>query len=122
MAVGLILLSAVSILVLLGVAQRVLDRMQLSDRAALIIAAAIFFGGLAPDIRIGMVSVNLGGALIPLALCVYLFIKADSFSLRDFGGVSTIRNTSTSGLPGLVISIRFENISTVGPVPVMEKS
>ena len=78
MAVGLILLSAVSILVLLGVAQRVLDRMQLSDRAALIIAAAIFFGGLAPDIRIGMVSVNLGGALIPLGVCVWLLIKTDT--------------------------------------------
>ena len=78
MAVGLILLSAVSILVLLGVAQRVLDRMQLSDRAALIIAAAIFFGGLAPDIRIGMVSVNLGGALIPLGVCVWLLIKPDT--------------------------------------------
>ena len=78
MSIGLILLAIVSVLVLFGVAQRVLDKMQLSDRAALIIAAAIFFGGLVPDIRIGRVAVNLGGAVVPLGVCVYLLIKTDT--------------------------------------------
>lgn len=78
MSLGLILLPIVSVLVLFGVAQRVLDRMQLSDRAALIIAAAIFFGSLVPDIRIGRVAVNLGGAVVPLAVCVWLLIKTDT--------------------------------------------
>ena len=78
MSVGLIVLAAVSALVLFGVAQRVLDRMQLTDRAALVIAAAIFFGGLIPDIRIGRVAVNLGGAVVPLGVCVWLLIKTDT--------------------------------------------
>ncbi|MBE5786772.1 MAG: DUF1614 domain-containing protein [Clostridiales bacterium] len=78
MSIGLILLSAVSVLVLFGVAQRVLDKMQLSDRAALLIAAAIFFGGLIPDIRIGLVSFNLGGFAVPLGVCIWLLIKTDS--------------------------------------------
>ena len=78
MSVGLIVLAAVSALVLFGVAQRVLDRMQLTDRAALIIAAAIFFGGLIPDIRIGRVAVNLGGAVVPLGVCVWLLVKTDT--------------------------------------------
>ena len=78
MAAGLILLSIVSVLILFGVAQRVLDRMQLSDRAALIITAAIFFGGLAPDIRIGQVALNLGGAVVPLGVCVWLLVKTDT--------------------------------------------
>lgn len=78
MAIGLILLSAVSVLVLFGVAQRVLDRMQLTDRAALVIAALIFFGGFLPDLRFGQVSVNIGGALIPLGVCVWLLIKTDT--------------------------------------------
>lgn len=78
MSIGLILLAIVSALVLFGVAQRVLDKMQLSDRAALIIAAAIFFGGLVPDIRIGQVSLNLGGALIPLGVCIWLLIRTDT--------------------------------------------
>ena len=78
MSVGLIVLAAVSALVLFGVAQRVLDRMQLTDRAALVIAAAIFFGGLIPDIRVGRVAVNLGGAVVPLGVCVWLLVKTDT--------------------------------------------
>ena len=69
-SVSLILLAAVSALVLFGVAQRVLDRMQLSDRAALLVAAAIFFGGLIPDIRFGAVSFNIGGFAVPLGVCI----------------------------------------------------
>ena len=78
MSIGLILLSAVSVVVLFGISQRVLDKMQLSDRAALIIAAAIFFGGLIPDIRLGRVAVNLGGAVVPLGVCAWLLIKTDT--------------------------------------------
>ncbi len=72
------MLAGVSALVLFGVAQRVLDRMHLTDRAALLITALIFLGGLMPDIRIGQVSVNLGGALVPLGVCVWLLIKTDT--------------------------------------------
>lgn len=78
MSIGLILLSAVSVLVLFGVAQRVLDKMQLTDRAALLIAAAIFFGSLIPDIRIGRVVFNIGGALVPGLVCLWLLIKTDT--------------------------------------------
>ncbi len=78
MSVGMILLAIASVLVLFGVGQRVLDKMQLSDRAALILMAVIFFGGLLPDIRLGMVSVNIGGALAPVGVCVYLLIRADT--------------------------------------------
>ena len=42
MSAGLILLAIVSVLVLFGAAQRVLDRMQLTDRGALIMAARKF--------------------------------------------------------------------------------
>ncbi|MBR4331664.1 MAG: DUF1614 domain-containing protein [Clostridia bacterium] len=78
MSAGLILLAGVSALVLFGVAQRVLDRMHLTDRAALLIAALIFLGGLLPDIRVGQVSVNLGGAVVPLGVCVWLLVKTDT--------------------------------------------
>ncbi|MBR1586459.1 MAG: DUF1614 domain-containing protein [Clostridia bacterium] len=78
MSISLILLAIVSALVLFGVAQRVLDRMQLSDRAALLIVAAIFFGGLLPDLRIGQAAINVGGFLVPLGVCVWLLIKTDT--------------------------------------------
>ena len=82
MSIGLVLLTVVSILVLFGAAQRVLDKMHLTDRAALVITAAIFLGGLLPDIRLGNVSVNIGGALVPFGVAVYLLIKTDT--AREF--------------------------------------
>ena len=78
MSIGRLLLAVVSVLVLFGVAQRVLDRMQLTDRGALLITAAIFFGGLLPDIRLGRLAVNVGGALVPFLTAVYLLIKTDT--------------------------------------------
>ena len=77
MSIGLILLVAVSALVLFGAAQRVLDRLRLTDRQALLFAALIFGGGLIPDIRVtNLLRVNVGGCLVPLALCIYLIAKA----------------------------------------------
>lgn len=78
MTVGSILLSASAVLVLLGAGQRVLDKMHLSDRAALVIIAAMFIGGLLPDIDFGLVRLNIGGAVIPLAVCVHLFMRAEN--------------------------------------------
>ena len=77
MSIGMILLIVVAVLVLFGVAQRVLDGMRLTDRGALAVLAAMFIGGLIPSIRFtDSISVNIGGAIIPFILCVYLFVKA----------------------------------------------
>ena len=79
MTIGMILLIIVAILILLGVGQRVLDRLRLSDKLALLFIALIIGLGFVPDIRVTDVfAFNLGGAVVPLALCVYLFIKADT--------------------------------------------
>jgi hypothetical protein len=82
MPIGYILLIVVSLLIVFGVAQRVLDRMRLTDRQALLFVAAIFVGGIIPDIRLGRVQLNIGGALVPFALCVYLFAKAGTAKER----------------------------------------
>ena len=55
MTIGSILLAASAVLVLLGVGQRVLDKMRLSDRAALILIAAMFVGTLLPNIQLKVV-------------------------------------------------------------------
>lgn len=78
MTLGMILLTALAVLIFFGTIQRVLDRMYLTDRAALVITAAMFAGTLLPNINLGMVSVGVGGALIPLTICIFLLIKADS--------------------------------------------
>ena len=72
----MILLVVLALLILFGVLQRVLDRMALTDRQALLLVALIFVGGWLPDICLGMVSINIGGALVPLGVCVYLFFHA----------------------------------------------
>ena len=79
MTIGMILLILVAILILLGVGQRVLDKLRLNDKAALLFIALIIGLGFVPDIRVtDLFAFNLGGALVPLILCVYLFVKADT--------------------------------------------
>lgn len=76
MSLGMILLVVLALLILFGVLERVLDRMALTDRQALLCVAAIFIGGWLPDLNLGRVTLNWGGAIVPLAVCVYLFFHA----------------------------------------------
>lgn len=83
MTTGLVLLVIAGVLVLLGVGQRVLDKLRLTDRQALLFIALIIAGGFLPDISVTeRFAFNIGGALIPLGLCVYLWIKADTTAER----------------------------------------
>jgi len=77
--IGIIVLIVVSILIYFGLAQRVLDRMRLSDRAALGIIVLLAVGSFI-DIPLSTgrydVSVNVGGALVPLFVAGYLLSRA----------------------------------------------
>ena len=78
MNIGIVILMAVAILVYLGFAQRALDRLRLSDRAALLFLLAIIIGGFLPDIPLGgNLSINLGGGIVPLVLVGYLWSNAE---------------------------------------------
>ncbi len=72
MSIGMILLTVAAILVFFGVAQRVLDKLRMSDRTALLLIAIMFFSTLLPNITIGRVQINLGGSIIPAGICIYL--------------------------------------------------
>jgi hypothetical protein len=77
MTIGMIVLVAVAIVIYLGAAQRVLDRLRLTDKAALLFVGAILIGGFLPDIPLSdNVSINIGGGIIPIALAGYLLAKA----------------------------------------------
>jgi len=82
MSIGMMILLVLSLLILFGMLQRVLDRMALTDRQALVIVAAIFLGGWLPDIPLGLIQLNIGGALIPLIVCVYLLLHAGTMKER----------------------------------------
>lgn len=91
MPVGTIVLIVISILIYLGFAQRILDRMGLSDRAALIFIAAMIAGSYLPDIPLtSTLSINIGGGIIPIVLIVYLFLRADSANEKIRAGVSLL--------------------------------
>ncbi len=77
MPVGMIILLALSILVFLGLAQRVLDRLGLTDRTALLFIGAMLVGGFLPDLRLTpALAINIGGGIIPIILIGYLFYRA----------------------------------------------
>jgi uncharacterized membrane protein len=77
MPLGILLLSILTILILFGFAHTVLDRMRLNDKTAVLFLVAMIIGTFIPNIPLGnRMSLNLGGAIIPIALAIYLFIKA----------------------------------------------
>lgn len=97
MSLGFILLIIVTLLIVFGVTQRVLDRMRLTDRMAILFTVLIFAGGLIPDIHFGnQVFLNIGGAVVPFALCVYLFVKAGTIKEK-------IRSIAAAIAGGLIV-------------------
>lgn len=72
---GLIALVAVSILIYFGVAHRVLDRLRLSDKAALVIIAAIILGSFIDVPISSRITINLGG-IIAVGLAFYILFNA----------------------------------------------
>jgi len=77
--VGMIALIIVTILVYFGLAHRILDRMRLTDKTALFILLGIIIGSFI-NIPISRgrvdVSLNVGGAVIPFCLAVYVLTRA----------------------------------------------
>ena len=90
MSAGTTLLTIAAILVFCGLMQRVLDRMYLTDRQALLIIGTMLIGTLLPNLPFGVVSINLGGAVIPLGICVFLFCKADESRERIRAVIGTL--------------------------------
>lgn len=80
MPIGMILLLIVGMLVYFGLAQRILDRMRLTDKQALLFIGGIILGSFIdiPLMRSPVeVNMNIGGALLPAVLSVWLIMKAD---------------------------------------------
>jgi uncharacterized membrane protein len=85
MPIGMIILLVVGVLVYFGVAHRILDRMRLTDKQALLFIAAMVVGSFIdiPIMRAPVeVSMNVGGALLPILLSIWLIFKADETAER----------------------------------------
>lgn len=103
MSIGMILLVVLSLLILAGMLQRTLDRMALTDRQALCVLAAIFIGGWLPQIDLGLVTVNIGGAVVPLIVCVYLLLRAGTAKERVRALVSAALTAAAIFALGLLL-------------------
>lgn len=99
MPIGMITLLVVGVLVYFGVAHRILDRMRLTDKQALLFIAAIIIGSYI-DIPLMTtpidVSINVGGALLPALLAIWLIMKADESTEK-------IRAIMAAGAVALVV-------------------
>lgn len=76
---GTIALVVIAALIYFGLGQRALDRLYLTDKAALAVIVAMIIGGYIDiPIPFGRVdaAVNVGGAIIPVALAIYVLTKA----------------------------------------------
>ena len=93
MTMGFILLIIVSIMIFLGFAHRVLDRMHLNDKQALVAVLLLFVGGFI-DIPIHRgfptISLNLGGSIFPVIIAVYVLSRADTQHEVRRGVISAI--------------------------------
>lgn len=78
MTFGMILLIVTGLLIAFGVGQRALDRLRLSDVHAYVFIALVIATGFLPEIPLGPVRLNIGGCLLPLGMCAYLFVRADT--------------------------------------------
>ena len=80
--IGRLILLSLSFIIFFGVAERVLDRLYLTDKSAIAILAAIVLGSFVNVtlVQTDFITVrfNIGGALIPLALALYVWVKADT--------------------------------------------
>ncbi|MGB9868154.1 MAG: DUF1614 domain-containing protein [Bacillota bacterium] len=93
MPAGTIALLVVAILVYFGLAQRVLDRLKLTDRAALGFIAAILAGSFLNVTLVRVpaeLRVNVGGGLVPVALAAYLVGTADEREEKVRGSVAAL--------------------------------
>jgi uncharacterized membrane protein len=86
----MLLLAVLAAVVFLGFLERVLERMRLSRREALILLLVMLAASFIPDLSLYRgLQVNIGGALVPLGIVIYLLWTTDT-SKERLRGVASI--------------------------------
>ncbi len=109
--IGRLILLSVSFLIFFGVAERVLDRMHMTDKSAILILAAIVVGSFVNitlySTDMLTVRMNLGGALVPLAVALYVWVRAGSMKERIRSLLGAVLVTGAIWLMGSVITDEY---------------
>lgn len=113
MPIGMMMLLVVGVLVYFGIAHRILDRMRLTDKQALLVIGAIIAGSFI-DIPLMQapvqVSVNVGGALVPVLLAIWLIGKADETRERVRAILATLLVAASVSLGSRYLPYEPENM------------
>jgi len=111
--IGMMTLLVVGVLVYFGIAHRILDRMRLTDKQALLFIAAIIVGSFI-DIPLMAspveVSINVGGALLPMLLSFWLIVKADETAEKVRAILATILVAAAVSLGSRYLPYEPENM------------
>ena len=76
MSVSLTILTILILAIMFGAGQRILDKMRLNDKQALIVLVCICIGLIIPPIYIGKnFCFSIGGFVIPLFICIWMLIS-----------------------------------------------
>jgi len=114
---GVIVLLVVAILVYFGLLHRVLDRMRLDDRTALFIVFLMVLGSFfnLTLLRRPPLTVNIGGAIIPIGIAVYLVSTADTSREK-------IRGTLAAVISGAVIYLSMKLLNPEEQTMIIDPS
>lgn len=106
---GLVALIIVSVLIYFGAAHRVLDRMRLSDKAALAVIAAIIAGSFIDIPLSNRVTLNVGGSITVL-IALYLLIGAGTAFEKVRAVIAAVITGLVLFLAGRVLGAEPENV------------
>lgn len=117
--VGLTVLFLVAAAVYFGLAHRVLDRMRLTDTQALVFLGLMVAGSFI-DIPLAggerPVSLNVGGALVPLGLAIYLLSKAGTSRERVRGVLAAVATALAIRVISGVTDFEPPRVSVIDPL------
>lgn len=102
MPIGLLVLLSLAALIFFGFAQRVLDRMRLTDMQALLVIGLMIVGSYVSIPLFGGSRINVGGAVIPFLLVIYLLVQAGTAQERWRSILAAIVTAVAVALVGVV--------------------
>lgn len=117
--IGNVVLVILGVSVYFGLLHGVLDRMRLTDRAALAVIVAIIIGSFftVPVIRgANELSVNVGGAVVPVAVAVYLIVTADQTGEKIRAAVAAVLTGAAVFAVGKVVPVDEPGFGVIDPL------
>lgn len=106
---GTVVLLIVSVLIYFGLAHRMLDKMRMNDRTALVLVLAILVGSFI-DIPIGsLVTVNLGG-IVAVGVAIYVLVGAGTGKEKIRALIAAVVTALALYLGGRLLGAEPENM------------